>query len=232
MRSLGIVLLALATCSTLNNLPLRAQEMTAASTATAQASAPPAAATGMAAPAGVAPFPADLQEVVTKQFGPCFKLSMNRSYAEMHYKHPPAAPPWVNFMEGDFDGDGVTDAVIVARCATPLAMSVQFDYKVSDPYFAANGYGNPKVTAAFASEDPDAGNLLLIIHGSGKEGWRAATPKAKFVIINLPFNSVSMSAVKLHKKVVPAVSLVDGDEMSSAVFWDGKKYRWEDTAGH
>ncbi len=232
MRSLWIALLALATCIALNNLPVRAQELTAASTATAQASAPQAAAPAVAAPEGVAPFPADLQEVVTRQFGPCFKLSMSRSSAEMHYKHPPAGPPWVNFMEGDFDSDGVADVVIVARCATPLAMSVQFNYKVSDPYFAANGYGNPKITAAFASEDPDAGNLLLIIHGSGKEGWRAATPKAKFVIINLPFRSLSLSAVKLHKKVVPAVSLVDGDETSSAVFWDGKKYRWEDTSGY
>lgn len=187
-------------------------------------SQPPAnAAQAAAAPA----YPPDLQEIVTKQFGPCFKLAMKRSSIEMHYLHPKAGPAWVVFMEGDLDGDGVTDAVIVARCNNPIGGQVMYHYKVTDPYFSYNGYGDPKITAGFASEDPTAGNLVLVIHGEGKEGWRAATPKAKFVMINLPFDTMQMSEVLFHKKPVSAISLTE-EGLSAAVFWDGKKYRWQD----
>ena len=170
---------------------------------------------------------------MTKQFGPCFKLSMEQSVVQMHYKHPPQdQAPWVNFMEEDLDRDGSTDAVIVARCKNPMTNAVEYEYKVSDPYFAYNGFGDPKITAGFASEDPTAGNIILIIHGSGKDGWRAEKPKGKFVIINLPFNSLAISKVMLHKKPVPAVALLEGEDLSSALFWDGRKYRWSDTSGH
>ena len=199
----------------------------------APAAAPAAAPQNPPGQAHVAPFPADLQAVVAKQFGPCFKLSMQQSVAQMRYKHPQAdEAPWVNFMEEDLDRDGSMDAVIVARCKSPMADAVAYDYKVSDPYFAYNGFGDPRITAGFASEDPTAGNIILIIHGNGKDGWRAEKPKAKFVIINLPFHSLAMSKIMLHKKAVPAVALLEGEDLSSALFWDGRKYRWSDTSGH
>ena len=178
--------------------------------------------------------PADLAEVVKQQFGSCFELAAERAAIKVNYLHPQTGGlPWVTFLAADLDGDGVEDAVIVARCKTPLADEVSHNYKVIDPYYTNYGYGNPMITAQFNVADPNRQNLVLVIHGAGKEAWRAATPKAKFVIINLPFDSLSLSQVMVRKRPVPALSLVeDEQQLSSAVFWDGKKYRWSDTAGN
>ncbi len=231
MRSAWIALLFLSLPILLTS-KANAQQPEAAAPS-APAAAPAASQPNPAGQANVSPFPTDLQAIISKQFGPCFKLSMQQSVAQMHYKHPqPDEAPWVNFMEEDLDRDGSVDAIIVARCKNPMANAVAYEYKVSDPYFAYNGFGDPKITAGFASEDPTAGNLILIIHGSGKEGWRAEKPKAKFVIINLPFQSLAISKIMLHKKPVPAVALLEGEDLSSALFWDGRKYRWSDTSGH
>jgi hypothetical protein len=178
--------------------------------------------------------PADLAEVVKKQFGPCFEVATERSAAKVNYLHPKAEKStWVDFLAADLDGDGVEDAVIVARCKTPLVDQVTHNYKVIDPYYTNFGYGDPRITVQFNATDPDRQNLVLVIHGAGKEAWRAATPKAKFVIINLPFDSLSLSQVIYRKRPVPAISLVEEEQqLSSAVYWDGKKYKWSDTAGN
>jgi len=150
----------------------------------------------------------------------------------VRYLHPPESAPWVTFLTADLDGDGVEDAIIVARCKTPLADEVTHNYKVIDPYYTNYGYGDPKITAKFNASDPLRQNLVLVIHGAGKEAWRAAAPKAKFVIINLPFDTLSLSQIIYRKRTVPALGLVETEqELSSAVYWDGKKYRWSDTAG-
>jgi len=177
--------------------------------------------------------PADLAEVVKKQFGSCFELATERSTIKVNYLHSKEGGlPWVTFLTADLDGDGVEDAIIVARCKTPLADQVTHNYRVIDPYYSMHGYGDPKITVQFNSADPYRQNLVLVIHGAGKEAWRAATPKAKFVIINLPFDSLSLTQVTLRKRTIPALSLVEEEqEMSSAVFWDGKKYRWAATGG-
>ena len=71
--------------------------------------------------------------------------------------------------------------------------------------------------------------MLLVIHGSGAEAWRAATPKAKFVIINLPFKQITVKKLKVKKKTVMAIYAEETgpDRMTSALFWDGKKYRYQ-----
>ena len=72
-------------------------------------------------------------------------------------------------------------------CTNPMADQAEDNFTVIDPYNTFFGYGNTKITTQFASEDPAMrGLVLLVIHGTGPEAWRAATPKAKFVIINLP----------------------------------------------
>ncbi len=176
--------------------------------------------------------PADLTEVVKKQFGPCFEVATERSAIKVNYLHPQTGGlPWVIFLAADLDGDGVEDAVIVARCKAPLMDEASHSYRVIDPYYTNYGYGNPRVTAQFNATDPNRQNLVLVIHGAGKEAWRAATPKAKFVLINLPFDSLSLTQVTYRKRPVPAINLTEEEEQStSAVFWDGKKYRWSDTA--
>jgi hypothetical protein len=130
----------------------------------------------------------------------------------------------------DLDGDGIEDAVIVAHCKNPLIDEAEHDFKVLDPYNAFYGYSDPKVTSQFASEDPASrGRVLLIIHGSGAEAWRSSTPKAKFVIINLPFKDVGVKKLILKKKPMLAIFAEEsgGEHTNSALFWDGKKYHYQ-----
>jgi len=74
---------------------------------------------------------------------------------------------------------------------------------------------------------------VLIIHGAGPEGWRSAKPKSKYVIVNLPYRTVSVRKMQLKKKTIEAVYIEEGDELneSSALFFDGKKYRYVPMGG-
>ncbi|HVP42127.1 MAG TPA: hypothetical protein VMS96_01775 [Terriglobales bacterium] len=173
--------------------------------------------------------PGGLQDLVREQFGECFKVSMERTTIGVKYLHPQAGLPWRPFLAADLDGDGVEDAVIVARCATPMADAGGYEYKVVDPYFANYGYGDPRITGQFNASDPNRQNLILIIHGEGKEAWRASKPKAKFVVINAPFDSLNLTKVARKKGViVPAISLVETEGLVSSLFWDGKKWHWQE----
>src|SRR2546421_829786 len=138
-----------------------------------------------------------------------------------------AGPPT---FTADLDGDGTEDAVIVAKCTNPLIDETENNFKVLDPYNSFFGYGDTKATSQFASEDPLArSRVLLIIHGAGPEAWRSATPKAKFVIINLPFKQIAVRKLIVKKRAVMAIYAEEtsADQMTSAIFWDGKKYRYQ-----
>jgi hypothetical protein len=131
----------------------------------------------------------------------------------------------------DLDGDGVDDIVIVAHCTNPMIDEAENNYKVVDPYNTFYGYGNPKVTSGFGSEDPmEKAMAVLIIHGAGPEAWRAETPKAKFIIINLPFKQLVVKKLTVHKKTIMAIYAEEAHEGAgtvSTVFWDGKKYKYQ-----
>jgi hypothetical protein len=150
--------------------------------------------------------------LVQKQFGSTCKLV-------------PGPPP----LTGDLDGDGTEDLVVVAHCTNPLLDTAEDNFQLIDPYNTFYGYGDTKITSQFGSEDPlTRGLVLLVIHGAGPEAWRAATPKAKFVIINLPFKQVIIRKLTLKKKVVLGIYAEESgaDNMTSVVYWDGKKYRY------
>src|SRR5215468_4079082 len=156
----------------------------------------------------------DLASLVKQQFGSTFTL--------------PAKFP-TPLITADFDGDGVEDAVIVASSAEPFPDSFSFKYKVIDPYNAYFGMGNPSISASFSTADPLRNHHLLIIFGSGPEGWRAATPKEKFVVINLPFDDIAVGRM-LIKKNKPPIFVIKAREsqiMDSAVWWDAKKKKWK-----
>jgi len=136
----------------------------------------------------------------------------------------------VSGMVGDVDGDGVEDAVIAAHCKNPLLDQAEHNYEVIDPYYAFYGFGDPKVTMSFVDDNQARrGLVVLIIHGSGPDAWRSATPKAKFVLINVPYTALSVRRMKVGKKVVQAIYCEEGNELqeTSAVYFDGKKYRYE-----
>jgi hypothetical protein len=175
----------------------------------AQNSASPVA----AAPAVGTPAPTVDLAFVHKQFGEEFSL------AEI-------SQPYIR----DIDGDGVDDMVMVARSKKPMLDAAEHGYRVVDPYYSFYGYGDPKLTATFGSEDPVERNLvILVIHGAGAEAWRSDTPKAKYVIINLPLKRIAVKKLQLRKRQVNAIFAVEADASAgdSVVFWDGKQYRYQ-----
>jgi hypothetical protein len=131
----------------------------------------------------------------------------------------------------DLDSDGIEDIVIPARCTNPMMDQVENAFVVVDPYNSFFGYGNPKVTTQFASEDPDRrGYSLLLIHGAGPDAWHSATPKAKFVIVNLPFKQVVVKKMAIKKKKAIMGIFTEetgGDQATSVIFWDGKRYKYQ-----
>ena len=161
-----------------------------------------------------APVPTVTDEYVHKEFGDnCSVL---------------AGPP--QFV-GDLDGDGVDDLVIAARCKNPMADQAEYGFHVTDPYNSFMGFGDVKVTSTFASDVPERkGVSLLIVHGLGSEGWRSDKEKPKFLLINLPFKTLTVKRLALKKKTVLGIYMEEkgeGEATSSVIFWDGKNYRYQ-----
>jgi hypothetical protein len=134
-------------------------------------------------------------------------------------------------LVADLDGDGTEDIVIPARCTNPMMDQAEMSFVVVDPYNSFFGYGNPKVTTQFASEDPDRrGYSLLVIHGAGPDAWRSATPKAKFIMVNLPFKQVVVKKMAIRKKK-PIMGIfteeTGGVQATSVTFWDGRRYKYQ-----
>lgn len=152
-------------------------------------------------------------DFVLQQFGDQFTLL------------PDVAPSF-----GDLDGDGIEDVVIAARCKNPLLDQAQHNYRVVDPYYEYFGYGDVRITTTFSSGDPkERGLVALIIHGDGPEAWRNPKPKAKFVIVNLPFKTLSVRKLQVNKKrMVDGVYVEEAGDLgeSSAVFYDPKRFRY------
>ncbi len=161
-----------------------------------------------------APSPAVTDELIHKQFGDNCSLL--------------AGPP--QFV-ADLDGDGVDDLIVAAKCKNPMADKDEYSFVVADPYDSFLGYSDIKVTSTFASDEPDRrGVSLLIIHGAEKDAWRAEVPKAKFLLINLPFKTLTVKRLAMKKKTILGVYMEEkgeGEDSSSVVFWDGKKYKYQ-----
>ena len=160
------------------------------------------------------PSPAVTDDFVHQQFGENCSLL-------------PGPPQFV----ADLDDDGVEDLLVAARCKNPIADQDEYSFRVADPYNTFLGFGEVKVTSTFASDEPDRRGLsLLIVHGADKDGWRAETPKAKFVLINLPFKTLSVKKLAIKKRTILGIYVEErgeGGNTSSVVFWDGKKYRYQ-----
>ncbi|MGE5324494.1 MAG: hypothetical protein ACM3SW_16630 [Actinomycetota bacterium] len=128
----------------------------------------------------------------------------------------------------DLDGDGVEDLVMVAQSKDPLPDSYQYKYTVEDPYNSFFGFGDVRETVGMGRLDPAQNHALLVVFGVGAQTWRAATPKAKFVLINVPFDSIEVGRMLIKRKKPPifVIKAVEAQVMESSVFWDAKKKRW------
>ncbi len=145
----------------------------------------------------------DFQKIVEREFGASFKVET-------------AFPP----LLGDLDGDGQEDAVLVASSRAPLEDEAEFHYKAIDPYDGYFGFGDAKITVQFTATSGGPTRYVLIIHH-----WKA--PAAKFVMLNLPFDQLSLGHITRKKKKLTTIRAVEPGDLTADVFWDGKKYRWE-----
>ena len=171
---------------------------------------------------------ADLAALVEKQFGPDFQIVTESPSAKIVgaalLDRTPAK--WKPLFTADLDGDGVEDAIIIARNNNANIGAAAYGYRVFDAYNDHFGYGNPQVTASFNGNDPIHNMVMLVIHGSGPQAWRSDKPKAKYVLINVPFEQVSISRTMFKKRAIDAIRVEESDTISSVLFFDGKKYRY------
>jgi hypothetical protein len=188
-------------------LPVLAAFLLVAAAQTKKQSSPPPA-------HAKSPSPAVTDDLIHKQFGDNCSLL--------------AGPP--QFV-ADLDNDGTEDLVVAAKCKNPMADKDEYSFVVADPYDSFLGYSDVKVTSTFASDEPQRrGVSLLIIHGAEKDAWRSETPKAKFLLINLPFKTLTVKRLAMKKKNILGIYMEEtgeGEQTSSVVYWDGKKYKYQ-----
>lgn len=173
-------------------------------------------------PAAPAPQGANKMETIVplikQQFGSSFTVTASMASS---------------LLIGDFDGDGVEDVAVVADSKDPLPDSYAFKYSVADPYNAFFGMSDPRITASFGRVDRGHNHDILVIFGEGADAWRAAAPKAKFAIINVPFDSVELGRmlVKKNKPPIFVIKVQEAELMESSIYWDAKKKRWKWSPG-
>ena len=165
---------------------------------------------------------------------PAAPRAIDNDFVQKQFGNQFTLLPEVGIAVGDLDGDGVEDIIIAARCKSPMLDQAEHNYTVMDPFNDFYGYGNPQVTTTFSAVDPSQrGLVVLIIYGVDKGGWRAETPKAKFVIVNMPYRAISIRKIKLRKRTVEAVYVEEASDTgdNSALFFDGKKFRYVPMGG-
>lgn len=154
----------------------------------------------------------DAQAVINVQFGPEFVLVQD-----------------FPVLTGDFNGDGSEDAVFVATAHGGVQLADD-RFRVLDPSSEYFGIGDTKITTQFGAKYPGERRYLLIIHGSGKEGWHAKVPKDRFVLINLAFDHLSVGHVLKKKKAIDDISVEETGILNSLLYWNGHRYKWQPAA--
>ena len=151
----------------------------------------------------------NVQAVVSAQFGEEFQLL--RGYP---------------VLIGDFNGDGIQDAVFAATSKS-VVQTISSRFKMLDPADDFFGMGDTAITSQFASPYPGGPKYLLVIHGSGNEGWHAKEPKERFVLINLAFDHISVGHFEHKRRNYDDINIEETGILNSFLYWDGHKYKWQ-----
>jgi hypothetical protein len=159
------------------------------------------------APAAAAPD--DLQAVITSQFGEGFTIVPN-----------------FPVLTGDFNGDGSPDAVLVVTSHNPI-QATSSRYTVLDPQSDFFGISDLNISTQFANPYPGGRRYLLVIHGNGKESWRSAPPKNRFLLINVPFDRVSVGHFVRKKHEMDDIAIEETGVLNAFLYWNGHKYKWQ-----
>lgn len=153
---------------------------------------------------------------------------VDAAYVASQFGNTFTLDPKISPMFGDLDGDGSEDLVMVGTSSTPLLAQEQFRFKVEDPYDTYFGTGDPRITSQFTLHFDGSSRCILIVLG-----WRLPPPAKlnpkvfyKFVLINTPFDSLSIVNLRFKKKNLQAIETVDRTSLHSLVFWDGKRWHW------
>jgi len=119
----------------------------------------------------------------------------------------------------DIDGDGKPDLALVARGSNAIMEVEAYDVKVVTPYYEHFGYGNAAIVTQYSTDvNP---RFVLILHD-----WRAAKPKAKYMVVGLPIEKFTSGRMRLKKKACEVIENLDSTGIWGATFFDGKKYHW------
>ena len=151
------------------------------------------------------------------------------------------------YLTGDFNGDGMPDLLVVVRIKLKRD-DLPKDVRILNPFYNDSSYGPAYPT------DPAVKTRrgFAIIHGT-KAGWNGPTPLAKFLLVGeSPIRLMFMDAgsepsdkgdplMELIKRgskrsrEYRRASLQKGDLISlptggagSFLYWDGRKYRWQE----
>lgn len=155
----------------------------------------------------------DAQKYIAREFGPGFKIAPN-----------------MPVLLGDLDGDGLEDAVFIVTGGNPIVSAGAFGFTLLDPYDGYWSFSDPMVNAHLSHIDQGPHYYVLVSHD-----WRGEKAKAKYVFMNLPFKEISLTPTtmgsgrfsnKKNRKVVAALTTVEGDGQTGAVYWDGKTYKF------
>ena len=151
-----------------------------------------------------------LQALVKREFGSEFQLF-------------PGQPA----VTGDFDGDGAEDIAIPVRSQHPLKDAAELDFHAFSPEDDYFGYGDPGHAATTEFERWQDRKLIVVVHD-----WRAAKPKYKTLILNVPFDKLERARAgnkKRHQDVLDCSDDRSGE--TSLIFWDMKRKRWKWSPG-
>ena len=123
----------------------------------------------------------------------------------------------------DMDEDGIDDLVVAAKCKNPMADKDEYSFVVADPYHTFLGYGDVKVIHVCIRRTGTTRVSLLIIHGAEKDDWRAETPKAKFLLINMPFKTLVVKRLTIKREQSSVTwKKGRGENISSVIFGTGR----------